>query len=183
MGSYKDPRKIESNKEENILLGSKKSFDLSEKNQTHAIPLDIVIIDDNADDVLVSMNLLNIQKVFNKPKHFNDPKKALNYLIRSHDYVKRSVPDIVLLDYSMPIMDGIEVLKELREHPSTYQIPIFILTNTEDPEFIAIAKKYNVDGVFKKPIHVGSFIQKIITISGFGLMIAKRCSEKDRHRI
>lgn len=154
----------------------KTNRDLSTIKDKNGAALDIVIIDDDEADALLTLELLESKKILNKPKIFRKPRKALDYLIKSHDLVDHSLPDLVLLDYFMPSSDGLEILKELRENPSTHNIPIFMLTNSDDQSFVAESTKYKVNGILKKPINVGALLNLILTLPGFGLILGKRCS-------
>jgi CheY-like chemotaxis protein len=55
------------------------------------------------------------------------------------DYVRDNLPDAVLLDYMMPGMDGLEVLKKLRENPRTRQVPVIMFSANNDPKLVETA--------------------------------------------
>lgn len=59
-------------------------------------------------------------------------------------------PDLILLDIIMPKMDGISVLKKLKESPRTKEIPIVVLTNLREGEAIDISEKSGVLGYLVK---------------------------------
>src|SRR5687768_17561134 len=53
-------------------------------------------------------------------------------------------PDVILLDVSMPVMDGFAFLRELRDHPGLATVPVILLTAASDRKFIIEAGKYGV---------------------------------------
>lgn len=79
------------------------------------------------------------------------------------DIVKNRNIDIILLDWMMPQMDGIEVLEELKRSSDTNQIPVFMLTSKEDSKDIGLAiRKGAVDYIVKpfKPYEVPEMLLK-----------------------
>ena len=61
------------------------------------------------------------------------------------------MPDVVLLDYRMPEMDGLETFHALRQHPSTAGIPVIFLTGSVSPSEIEHLKQVGAKGIIGKP--------------------------------
>lgn len=68
------------------------------------------------------------------------------------EMVQAEVPDIVLVDLTLPDIDGFEVCKRLRSDPSTQGIPILVLTSLEQPGFEVMAIDAGADDFISKPI-------------------------------
>ena len=66
------------------------------------------------------------------------------------DYVKESVPDAVLLDYMMPGMDGLEVLKKLRNDPRTKNVPVIMFSANNDPKLVETAMREGANDYWVK---------------------------------
>ena len=60
-------------------------------------------------------------------------------------------PDVILLDKAMPIMDGPEMLQQLRSTPELKDIPVIMLTARCDPQDITAVRPYNVSSYVTKP--------------------------------
>ncbi len=75
--------------------------------------------------------------------------------------IKKSTPDLILLDWMMPEMSGLEVLKALKDKESTSKIPIYMLTGKGVMADIEEAFSLGADGYFTKPIALGDLSQKI----------------------
>ena len=59
-------------------------------------------------------------------------------------------PDLVLLDFEMPELNGGDVLQKMREKPETADIPVFFLTGNVDPESLEKIAELNPDGYLSK---------------------------------
>ncbi len=70
-------------------------------------------------------------------------------------------PDLILLDFIIPDLDGFEVTRKLKNNPKLKKIPIIAVTSITDPEKLDEIKKCGVDAVITKPIEPKSFLKKI----------------------
>ena len=66
--------------------------------------------------------------------------------IQALKYLEGHRPDLVLLDYEMPELNGGDVLQKMREKPETADIPVFFLTGNADDDFITKITELNPDG-------------------------------------
>ena len=79
--------------------------------------------------------------------------------------VVRAVPDLVLADIRMPIVDGKDLVRELRSHRDTQDVPVVALTGYDSPEMKKSALAAGYNAYMTKPIHPGRFeieIRKIL---------------------
>lgn len=86
-------------------------------------------------------------------------KIALNFL-------KNRKTDLILLDYEMPVENGPEVLKKLRENEETKDIPVVFLTGINDREKIQKVLAMKPQGYLLKPIEYDKLIQTIHNVIG-----------------
>jgi len=94
-------------------------------------PEDVVIVlaeDDPGHARLIEKNLR--ETIANSIVKFANGKDALDYLRREEQATQQH---LLLLDLNMPVMDGYQVLKHLKEDPRTVLIPVIVLTTTDDP--------------------------------------------------
>jgi len=68
------------------------------------------------------------------------------------DYARHFVPDLILLDIMMPVMDGYEVFARLREHPATKNIPTIFITAKDQPEDVEHGLQLGADDYMPKPV-------------------------------
>lgn len=73
--------------------------------------------------------------------------------------IRKTKPDVILLDLIMPNRDGFEVLEDIEQNPDLKSIPVIILTNLEDSFYTTDISKYKVAG---KLLKSGNYLRDII---------------------
>src|ERR1700694_1458703 len=98
-------------------------------------PLVILLAED--DDGHASLVQRNLKRagLANEIVHARDGQEALDFVRRQGAYAGREVsgPLLLLLDINMPRVDGVQVLREVKADDSTANIPVIMLTTTDDP--------------------------------------------------
>ena len=94
------------------------------------------------------------------------------------DKSKSCAPDLITLDYMMPDMNGLEVLKALKSDPKTSNIPVMMLSGMDNPEFKEDILKNGAMMFINKPI-VGNHLINMIKF----IMIKKEISDYDENRL
>ncbi len=112
------------------------------------------IIDDDKLTVKLMSILISKNKFCDEIQSFYNAQNALNQL-KQNAIDNTILPDAILLDLNMPIMDGWQFLDEFIHLPLKKEISIFIMTSSIDPADIEKAKQYNV---------VKNYIEKPITL-------------------
>lgn len=114
------------------------------------------------DDLGVSRGLL-VQAIEEmgiwKNQAENDGRAALNKLIADPVH-------LVLSDYNMPGMDGLELLRALRQHKATARIGFILVTGNPTPDLVAKGKALGLNNIIKKPFSTASMKQCIETVVG-----------------
>jgi two-component system cell cycle response regulator len=70
-------------------------------------------------------------------------------------------PDLILSDWNMPVMDGIAMVRRLRESPALKRIPVIMLTTEAGPEHIAAAARLGVRDYVTKPFRDEELLAKV----------------------
>lgn len=73
-------------------------------------------------------------------------------------------PDLILMDYQLPGIDGIEAFRRIRNAPGTAHIPIVAVTASAMPEEARKMKEAGFDGFLTKPIYVKQFLQAVVDL-------------------
>jgi CheY-like chemotaxis protein len=127
------------------------------------MPLTILLAeDDDGHATLIQRNLVRAG-LDNPIVRVNDGQQALDYISRKGDFAQRPAEEniLLLLDISMPRMDGFQVLKELKSHAATSHIPVIMLTTTDDPRDVARGYEMGCSVYVTKPVQYQSFVDAI----------------------
>ncbi len=129
----------------------------------------ILLVEDNLDDVELTLHALKKNKIKNEVVVVNDGVEALDYLFGTGPYSGRDIsvmPTIILLDIKLPKIDGLEVLKRIRQNPLTRYIPVTILTSSKEEQDIINGYRLGVNSYVRKPV---DFIQFKEVVNNMGL--------------
>ncbi len=129
----------------------------------------ILLVEDNLDDVELTLHAFKKNNIQNEVVVVNDGADALDFLFGQGKFEGRDLsimPTIILLDIKLPKIDGLEVLKRIRENPATQYIPIVILTSSKEEQDIITGYKLGVNSYVRKPV---DFIQFTEAVNSLGL--------------
>ncbi|MEE9297375.1 MAG: response regulator [Phycisphaerae bacterium] len=123
-------------------------------------PITILLVEDEQAHAELIIRALRDNNVLNEVVHVADGRAALDYLFHLGQYEDASrspAPGIILLDLKLPKVDGLEVLKQIKEDPELKKIPVVVLTTSERPE--------DIDAAYRG--YANSYVTKPVTIEGF----------------
>jgi len=83
------------------------------------------------------------------------------------------MPGLILLDIKLPGIDGVEVLKKIKEDPKLKQIPVIMLTTSEREEDIVRSYKHYANSYLTKPVGFKEFEEKIMQIDFYWMILNK----------
>jgi CheY-like chemotaxis protein len=132
-------------------------------------PILIMLIEDNIDHAELVVRTLEEHMIPNKVRHFQDGQSALDYLFHQGEFT--DVPDtqrphVILLDLRLPRVDGIDVLKTIKESPELKSIPVVILTTSDTEKDVARAYHNHANSYLVKPAGFDDF-KKLMDDLGF----------------
>lgn len=132
-------------------------------------PLVILLVEDNEDHATLVMRSMQDQRVANVIYHVDDGQKALDYLFHAHEYEKIETspsPNLILLDLRLPKVDGLEVLKIIKQTQNLQRIPVVILTSSDAESDVARSYDYHANSYVVKPLDFNNFT-KLMADLGF----------------
>jgi CheY-like chemotaxis protein len=136
-------------------------------------PLEILLVEDNEDEAYLTMDALQEGRVRNRITRVEDGVEAMAFLRREGRYAQAPRPDLILLDTRMPRMNGLEVLKEVKSDANLRQIPIVMLTGTDDDETVRRAYDLHVNCYVTMPVDIDQFLGVVRSIAQFWFGIVK----------
>ncbi|MBI2810534.1 MAG: response regulator [Candidatus Melainabacteria bacterium] len=135
--------------------------------------INILLVDDNVDDVELTLKALRKTKMANHVTVIGDGIEALRYLRREDQYALASEPSLVLLDLNMPKKDGREVLFEMKADDRLRKIPVVILTTSEAEEDITKSYDLHANCYISKPVDLSQLIKVVQSLEDFWFGIVK----------
>lgn len=129
----------------------------------------ILLVEDNPDDEALTLRAFNKSNLKNEVIVVRDGAEALDYLFGTGEFTGRDLsimPHLILLDLKLPKIDGLEVLKRLRDNPRTKFLPVVILTSSKEQEDMIQGYTLGANSYVRKPV---DFNQFVIAIQQLGL--------------
>jgi CheY-like chemotaxis protein len=122
---------------------------------------DILLVEDNSDDVELTVMALKEAKITNPVVVARDGVEALDYLFGTGAHAGRDSavqPVVVLLDIKLPMLNGIDVLKRMREDERTRRTPVVMLTSSTEQADIARTYDLGANSYVRKPVEFENFV-------------------------
>lgn len=139
-----------------------------------SLEVEILLVDDSAEDVELTILALRRNKLSNDIQVAEDGAEALDFLFCRGSYKDRSFshpPKLVLLDLKLPKVDGLEVLRAIRADDRTKAIPVVILTSSKEQRDLIEGYNLGVSAYIQKPVDFDQFSDTIRQIGMFWLLI------------
>lgn len=132
----------------------------------------ILLVEDNPSDEKLTVLALRKCPVDNEIAVARDGVEALDFLFATGLHAARNplqLPSLVLLDLNLPKVDGLEVLKRVRAHVQTKDLPVVILTSSRQNEDVTRGYEFGANAYVRKPVDYGEFVEAAKTLGVFWL--------------
>ena len=136
-------------------------------------PIEILLVEDNEPDVLLTLEAFEDARVPNRMHVARDGVEALRFLRREGEHAGAPRPDVILLDINMPRMNGLEVLREVKQDPQLMTIPVIMLTTSRAEEDILRSYQAYAASYVVKPVEFGKFYEAIQALGRYMLTIVR----------
>ena len=114
-------------------------------------PIEILLVEDNPGDVRIAVEALKDCRVPNRLSVTEDGVEAIRFLRGEDGYSGSPRPDLILLDLNLPRKDGHQVLAEIKTDDGLRQIPVIVLTTSENERDVFRAYDLNANCYVTKP--------------------------------
>jgi two-component system response regulator len=139
--------------------------------------IDILLIEDNHDEAQLVIRTLRKNNLSNHLLHLDDGEEALNFLFSRGKYSHRTTfrkPFLVLLDLKLPKVDGMEILRQLKDDESTRPIPVVMLTSSREEKDILACYHLGVNSYVVKPVSFETLSDAVKSLGNYWLNINQR---------
>jgi CheY-like chemotaxis protein len=142
----------------------------------NAMPLKqgtILLVEDNPDDVTLTMRAFRKNNISNEMAVACDGEEALRYLLpdAAAETVAAPLPLMVLLDINLPKINGLDVLRGIRSHERTKYLPVVVLTTSSEERDIVESYNLGANSYVRKPVVFESFIDAIRVLGLYWLLV------------
>jgi len=133
----------------------------------------ILLAEDNANDVELTLAALAENRLVNEIVVVRDGAETLDYLYRRGEYADRpgGNPALLLLDLKMPRVDGLDVLRQIKNDPKLKSVPVVMLTSSREEQDLVRSYELGVNGYVVKPVDFADFMEAVRQIGGFWAVV------------
>jgi two-component system response regulator len=129
----------------------------------------ILLVEDNPDDVLLTLRAFTKSHIHNEIVVATDGEEALQKLFPDDGPPLR--PALILLDIKLPKVDGLEVLRRVREHDSTAALPVVVLTTSNEERDIVASYRLGANSFVRKPVVFSDFLSAANMLGTYWLLV------------
>ncbi len=133
--------------------------------------LEIMLIEDSLVDARLTIEALKRCGIHHRLSLFRDGSESIEFLYQRGVFAKAPRPDVVLLDLFLPDTDGVSVLRKLRMERSLANIPVVVLTSSDDGTDQNECEQLGVSSYIRKPFNEDKFLSVIRRLKGLSLSI------------
>lgn len=132
----------------------------------------LIAEDDEGHATLIRKNLVRAG-ITNPILHFKDGQEILDFLYRrgGGPHRESGIPYLLLLDIKMPRVDGVEVLRQVKEDDELQKMPVIMVTTTNDPREVEACYKLGCNTYITKPIDYEEFVTSIKQLGLFLMVV------------
>jgi len=147
------------------------------------LPLNILLVDDNEADVKIALRAFDQARHKNRLFVARNGQECVDFVRHQGGFTDASrypKPDLILLDISMPVMDGFGVLKDLKGDAELRSIPIVVMTGSNNEGDICRCYAGGANRFIRKPVAYEEFVEVVEGFNHYWHHINSLPGRKDR---
>ena len=134
----------------------------------------ILLVEDDPSEVGLTRRAFEKHHIGNELVIAEDGQEALDYLFGAGAYAGRDIkilPTVVLLDLKLPRVDGLDVLKIVRNHDLTKRLPVVVLSSSREEQDVAMCYDLGANSYIRKPVDFQQFAEFVRTLGLYWLVL------------
>lgn len=134
----------------------------------------ILLVDDNRMDVELTLDAFRQAHLVNDVEVVTGGQAAIDYLLGHGPYADRErnrLPVLILMDLKMPVVDGFEVLRQVKGTPLVRRIPVIIMTSSREEADRALSYDHGANSYLVKPVSFDGFLAVVGAIRDYWLTL------------
>ena len=136
--------------------------------------VEILLVEDNPQDLDLCLRALKKANLGNRVHVTRDGAEALEFLFCEGKYAARKIenaPKVILLDLKLPKIDGLEVLRRIKEDPRTDSIPVVMLTSSKEQNDVMESYHLGINSYIVKPVNFEQFSEAVQKLGMYWLLL------------
>ena len=136
--------------------------------------VEILLVEDNPDDEELAVHALTQANLANHIHIVRDGAEALEFVFRAggdDDHNAPGRPKLILLDLKLPKVDGLEVLRRIKQNASTRQIPVVVLTSSREERDVVESYELGVNSYIVKPVDFEQFTESVRQVGLYWVLL------------
>ena len=127
----------------------------------------ILLVEDDPDHELLTIRALKKSNIANDVRVARDGAEAVELLFGENPLH----PQVILLDLKLPKLDGLEVLRRIRESPQTRTLPVVVLTSSDEERDVVRSYQLGVNSYIRKPVNFTDFAEATRQLGMYWLVL------------
>jgi DNA-binding response OmpR family regulator len=127
----------------------------------------ILLVEDDPDHELLTIRALKKSQIANEVRVARDGEEAIDLLLGDN----KVRPQVILLDLKLPKIDGLEVLRRIREADSTKMLPVVVLTSSDEERDVVRSYQLGVNSYIRKPVNFNDFAEATRQLGMYWLVL------------
>jgi two-component system response regulator len=135
---------------------------------------EILLVEDSPDDIEMTLRALRVAHIANHVHIARDGEEALTFLFGGGSTPPRRVeemPVVILLDVKLPKIDGLEVLRRIRQEPATQRVPVVMLSGSSQERDVAESYQLGVNSYIVKPVNFEQFASSVTQLGMYWVLM------------
>jgi two-component system, response regulator len=136
--------------------------------------VEILLVEDSEKDIELTLHALRSENLGNQIHVARDGEEALQFLADCEAELAAAdvaMPKLILLDLKLPKMDGLQVLRQVKDNPITKIIPVVVLTSSKEDEDIVSSYRLGVNSYLQKPVTFEQFRTMVKQLGMYWLLV------------